>query len=191
MPKMIVIAGPPGGGKSTVFSSAYFAEIRLPYFNIDERCKALHGSSHAIPAAIRVRANEDLRAFCEENLARQAGFAFETTLRADFAIRAAEHAKRAGFTTEMHYLAAPVEIHVQRVTARALAGGHSASEPRLRQMYADSMHNLVRALKTFDHSQLHDTTDVPEPQAAVVNGLVSVSVSQPAPWILQVLAKLT
>lgn len=33
------------------------------------RCKALHGSSRAIPAAIRVRANQDLRAFCEENLA--------------------------------------------------------------------------------------------------------------------------
>lgn len=57
-------------------------------------------------------------------------------------------------------------------------------------MYAGSMDNLIRALKTFDHSQIYDTADVPEAHAAVVNGVVSVMVSAPAAWIMQALAKL-
>ena len=86
MPRMIVVAGPPGGGKSTQLGPDYFLAQRIPYFNIDDRCKELHGSSKGIPVHIRNQANADLRQFCTANFTAQATFAYETTLRKPFAI---------------------------------------------------------------------------------------------------------
>ncbi len=120
MAKMIVVAGPPGGGKSTALGARYFSALQIPYFNIDERCKQLHGSAQKISPQIRQRANEELRTFCEEHIRGRRTFAFETTLRVDFAIRIAPEARAAGIDTEMHYMAGPVETHIERVTARAL-----------------------------------------------------------------------
>jgi predicted ABC-type ATPase len=156
MATLIVVAGPPGGGKSTALGVPYFLNLGIPYFNIDERCRQLHGSARKIPPNIRQQANNDLRTFCEEHILGGQSFAFETTLRADFAIRTALDARTAGFETEMHYVAAPVETHIERVTARAVAGGHAASEPRLREMYASSMSNLPKAMDAFSHSFLYD-----------------------------------
>jgi predicted ABC-type ATPase len=158
MAKMIVVAGPPGGGKSTAFGARYFSNLKIPYFNIDERCKQLHGSAQKIPPQIRRQANEELRTFCEEHIRRRQTFGFETTLRADFAIRTSRDAQAAGLETEMHYVAAPVETHIERVTARAVAGGHAASEPRLREMYAASMNNLPEAAIAFDRSFVYDAS---------------------------------
>jgi dephospho-CoA kinase len=56
MAKMIVVAGPPGGGKSTALGARYFSALQIPYFNIDERCKQLHGSAQKISPQIRQRA---------------------------------------------------------------------------------------------------------------------------------------
>ena len=88
----------------------------------------------------------------------QRTFAFETTLRQDFAIRMAQEAKATGFDTDLHFIAAPVEVHIERVTGRALAGGHAASEPRLREMYAASMNNLPLAIAAFDYCSIYDST---------------------------------
>ena len=159
MPTMTVVAGPPGGGKSTFLGTGYFTKRSTPYFNIDERCKQLHGTSRQIPQSVRQQANEELRGFCAEHLRAEQCFAFETTLRQDFAIRQARTAREAAFETEMLSIAAPVELHVKRVTARALSGGHAASEPRLREMYAASMNNLPAAIAEFDRCVVYDSTD--------------------------------
>lgn len=155
MAHMIVVAGPPGGGKSSVMGLDYFSKRNVSYFNIDERCKQLHGSAQRIPLEIRKRANEDLRQFCAANISGMRTFGFETT---DFAIRTARDARAAGLATEMHYIAAPIEIHIERVTARALAGGHAASEPRLREIYATSMKNLPYAMDAFDGTFVYDSS---------------------------------
>lgn len=75
----------------------------------------------------------------------QQSFAFETTPRQDFAIGMCSLAWDSGFDTQLHYIAAPIGLHVARVTARALAGGHAASEQRLREMHAAGMGNLTCA----------------------------------------------
>jgi predicted ABC-type ATPase len=184
MAQMIVVAGPPGGGKSSVMGSHYFSELGAPYFNIDERCKQLHGSAQGIPLEIRQRANEELREFCEVNIRGMQTFGFETTLRADFAIRTARDARSLGLATEMHYIAAHVETHIDRVTARALAGGHAASEPRLREMYAASMRNLPYAMDTFDHTFVyHSGSQKPVLQLEIQHGQIVLAETPLASWI--------
>jgi predicted ABC-type ATPase len=84
----------------------------------------------------------------------------------------------------MHYIAARVEIHVERVTARALAGGHAASEPRLREMYASSMNNLPEALDTFDHSFVYDSGGhKPILQLEIERGQIVLAETPLASWI--------
>lgn len=160
---MIVVAGPPGGGKSTLLGRDYYSERGIPYFNIDERCKELNGaSSQKIPLPIRNRANQELRLFCLEHFQNRQTFAFETTLRAPFAIEQTGLAQAANFEAELHFVAAPVQKHVDRVIARAASGGHGASERTVRTMYEDSLRNLPGALRAFDHSYLYDSgTDTP------------------------------
>ena len=103
MPRMIVVAGPPGGGKSTQLGADYFRLQQIPYFNIDDRCKKLHGSSKGIPLHIRNRANAELRHFCKDHFVAQMTFAYETTLRAPFAIEQSGLARAAAFQTELHF----------------------------------------------------------------------------------------
>ena len=141
---MIVIGGPSGGGKSTAFPAADFAAVAIPYFNLDACCQELNGgSAQRIAQEIRGEANRRLRGFCLEHIAARTSFAFETTLRHDFALSVVREAKAVGFTTDLYLVVLDsVERHVQRVTARARAGGPQ----RARVVAARHLHAQDRAL---------------------------------------------
>ena len=58
---MVVVAGPPGSGKSSIFLVASFS---IPYFNADDRAAELNGGSYGgILKTIRAIANRDFEAF--------------------------------------------------------------------------------------------------------------------------------
>lgn len=79
MPRMIVIAGPPGGGKSTAFPASSF---EVESFDADDRAAELNaGSYRAIPPEIRENVNAAFDAFIAEKIRTKRSFAFETTLR--------------------------------------------------------------------------------------------------------------
>jgi len=55
---MIVVAGPPGGGKSTAFPVSTFG---VAFFNADDRAAALQGGAYTgISRQIRLQANREL-----------------------------------------------------------------------------------------------------------------------------------
>ena len=188
---MTVVAGPPGGGKSSDFRAGLFARRNIPYFNIDERIKQMHGSWRRVPAEVRAMANHELRAFCERQLARRESFAFETTLRQDFAIRMAHLARAEGFETELRFVAlAGADMHVERVIARSHLGGHSAPEDWVRQAYADSLANLPAAILAFDRAYFYDNADRLRLQAEIDSGTIVYSSPPLAPWLVRAMATL-
>jgi predicted ABC-type ATPase len=74
---MVVVAGPAGSGKSRHFPVDSFG---CDGFNVDVRAAALDGgSSHAIPRALRLRAQKECEAFVLDHIARGESFAVETT----------------------------------------------------------------------------------------------------------------
>ena len=140
-PKMIVVAGPPGSGKSVAFPVDSFG---VDSFNADDRSAQLNnGSYQGIPLEIRAIVNKEFEAFVEDHIRNHKSFAIETTLRSDITFRQAGQARAEGFEIQMRYIALTASQNLKRVIARALAGGHSAPADQLQKIHEASLKNLA------------------------------------------------
>jgi len=99
---MVVVAGPPGSGKTTAFP---LGALGIDAFNIDDRCAQYIGSYQAIPKQVRAAVARQCEQFVAEHIADGRSFAVETTLRTVAAVRQAEVARKRGFRAEMRFLA--------------------------------------------------------------------------------------
>jgi len=142
---MFIVAGPPGGGKSSFFALSGFADH---VFNADDRAAELNaGSYQNIPTAVRATVNREFESFVRGSIRSGASFALETTLRSTITFEQAKLARENGFRITMFYVALDsVERHIERVMRRAARGGHSASESTLRRIHASSLGNLPASL---------------------------------------------
>jgi predicted ABC-type ATPase len=99
---MIVVAGPPGSGKTRYFP---VTALGVDGINIDDRCAQILGSYRAIPRDVRRAVAKECERFVLDHIKRRVSFAVETTLRTKAAIEQAELARKSGFATEMHFVA--------------------------------------------------------------------------------------
>lgn len=183
-PQMIVVAGPPGAGKSTAFPVSSFG---IDHFNIDDQCRRLHGSYWGIPKETRIVVSRRCEEFVNTAIDERRSFAVETTLRTDIATRQAARANANGFRTILFFLAAnSPDIHVSRVRRRAWGGGHSSPPNEIEATYQASILNLSAALSIFQVVDCFDTTDLeksPRWVASIRAGkVVSRATSIPA-WV--------
>lgn len=164
---MIVVAGPPGSGKSTAFPVSGFG---VAFFNADDHAAALNNGSYAgIPRQVRQKVNRDYEEFVKNQVNQRESFAIETTLRSQVTFEQARQARSAGFRIEMRYLALNgFSLHLERVRARADAGGHSASETTLRRIHESSLGNLPRAVEEVDELWIYDNTNLGGPPRLVM-----------------------
>jgi predicted ABC-type ATPase len=188
---MVVVAGPPGSGKSTLFRPD---EQSLAYFNADERARELNrGSGHKISPEIRGVVNRELESFIVSHIHDRRSFSYETTLRTTITLEQARLAKAHGFQTSMEYVAlSSVEESMNRVRKRAERGGHSAPPERIREIYAASLKNLPRALAEFDYVAVFDNTDIenrqgPELILETLNGGLLTVAQQVPEWVANAL----
>lgn len=188
-PRMIVIAGPPGSGKSTLYPLSSFG---VAFFNADDRAAELNSGSYVgIPGSVRQIVNQEFQSFVLQSIQRRATFAIETTLRSQITFEQAHLAKRAGFLIEMRFLALQdFSMHLERVKARADAGGHSASEKTLRRIYDASLRNLRRAIDEFDTVWVYDNTSIDASHPLVLEaceGEIQFLADPPPRWLIEAL----
>jgi len=186
---MIVVAGPPGSGKSSIFPVSSFG---VSCFNADDRAAELNGGSYVgIPKSVRQAVNREFEAFVFDRIERRTSFAIETTLRSSVTFEQATLAKAVGFATEMRYLALrDFGMHIERVKARADAGGHSASETTLLETYRSSLANLPKAIAEMDDLWVYDNSPVGGPPRLVLEserGVVRFLADDPPSWLITAL----
>ena len=156
-PRMVIVAGPPGSGKSAAFPVNSFG---IDYFNADDRAAQLNNASYqGISLEIRAAVNKEFERFVEEHIQQHKSFAVETTLRSDITFRQAHQARAEGFEIHMRYIAlSDFSQNLTRVTARARAGGHSAPADQLRRIHDASLANLPRAIREADELRVYDNS---------------------------------
>ena len=187
---MIIVAGPPGGGKSSHFP---VKNVGVDWFNSDDRAAELNaGSYQNVPTHVRSASGQQLQQFIDSHIAARQSFAFENAVRTDTGFQRIRRAKETGFQVLMDYIAAgPVEEHIRRVMNRAALGGHSASERKLRDIYQHSMKHLVTAfeenrrqridlLRVFDNSESFRR---PRLVLSIVRGVPGSMASEVPAWL--------
>lgn len=186
-PRMIVVAGPPGSGKTTALPTHTFG---TDAFNIDDRCAALNGSYVSIGAPLRARVGRECEAFIDNHIRAKRSFAVETTLRTRSAVDQARDARAAGFETVMYFLCpSSPDTAFERVRSRANGGGHGAREEIIRGTYAASLRNIGEAIETFEVVRLFDSSRHGQPpfQAAIArNGKLTILDAATPAWLAAV-----
>jgi len=122
-----------------------------------------------------------------DQIGKRESFAIETTLRSQTTFEQARLAKAAGFRVAVRYLAlADFAMHLERVKARADAGGHSASESALRQIHNSSLSHLPRAVEEADQLWVYDNSKVSGPPRLVLEaggGRIAFLDEPPPKWL--------
>jgi predicted ABC-type ATPase len=188
-PRMIVVAGPPGSGKSTRFP---LSSLAPDFFNADDRAAELNnGYYRKISKDIRAQVNLEFEKWILDHIVAKTSFAFETTLRSSITFDQARRAREHGFWTSMHFVCAgSVNESVRRVMERSYRGGHSASERLIRDIYDRSTRNLLTALSFAESAievlRIYDNSRFDGRMIRAIemrSGRVVYLASQISPWL--------
>jgi predicted ABC-type ATPase/Flp pilus assembly protein TadD len=186
---MIVVAGPPGSGKSSLFPAA---GTGLDSFNADDSAAESNaGSYQNITPEMRIQAAKKLERFIANHVHGRRSFAYETALRTDITFRQADEARAAGFLTVLAFVALDdVELNISRVAVRADRGGHSAPAEEIRRIHSASMKNLGRAIQEFDQVYVFDNSrhdSGPDLVLEAIDGTISFLPDAAPAWLLEIL----
>ena len=163
-PRIYVLAGVNGGGKSSIGGAA-FRESGADYYNPDEVARELMAQRPELTAAeANAVAWRTGRALLERAIREHLDLAFETTLGGNTIPRLLLEAARAGSEVRVWYvgLQSP-ELHIERVAARVRHGGHAIPEEIIRQRYDRSRLNLVQLLPSLAALRVYDNSDQADP----------------------------
>ena len=165
-PRIYVLAGVNGGGKSSIGGAA-LRDSGAKYYNPDETARALMA---ARPGLTLAEANAEAwrigRTLLERAIQEHLDFSFETTLGGNTVARLLEEAAKSGIDVVVWYvgLESP-ELHIERVAARVRRGGHAIPEDVIRKRYERSRLNLIQLLPSLAALRVYDNSRHAEPEA--------------------------
>ena len=141
MPKLFIISGCNGAGKTTASYTILPDMLKCSNFvNADEIARGL---SPFDPESASIQAGRIMLTRVEELLANRQDFAIETTLATRTYINLIRRAQKSGYTVTLLYfwLNMP-SLAIERVKLRVESGGHNVSEERIRRRYDMGIKNL-------------------------------------------------
>lgn len=165
-PRIYVLAGVNGAGKSTIGGAAFRA-FGGDYYNPDEAARRIMKDQPGLKQAeANSRAWHAGRVLLEKAIAGKLDFAFETTLGAATLPRLLAQAAAEGIEVRVWYvgLSTP-ELHIARVRARVARGGHAIPEQTIRRRFEHSRLNLIRLLPVLAALRVYDNSAPADPAA--------------------------
>lgn len=165
-PVIYVLAGVNGAGKSSI-GGHLLTRAGLGWFNPDQFAREWRAASGCSVTEANATAWQEgmrrLAAACE----RDQSYAFETTLGGrSVPARLIDAARTHDVLVWYCGLASP-ELHLARIRARVVAGGHDIPEAKVRERWAASVSNLIALLPHLSQARLFDNSATVAPGEAV------------------------
>jgi predicted ABC-type ATPase len=193
-PRVLLVAGPNGSGKTTITERGLAHEWfeGCTYINPDLIARDEFGDWNS-PTAVIQAANmaQTRREQCLEN---QASLAFESVFsgvdKVDFLLKA----KRCGYFTRVFFVATTdPTINAARVARRVMQGGHDVPISKIISRYFRSIANCAMVARHVDRLYLYDNS-VEDAEATLVlraaNGQVVRAYQEPPVWMRPIVASL-
>lgn len=161
MPNLYIIAGCNGAGKTTASYSVLPDMLDCREFvNADEVARGL---SPFQPDKVAIEAGRIMLNRIKELMAQKVDFAFETTLSTRSYRNLIKDAQLNGyFVTLVYFWLNSVDLAIERVSRRVLAGGHSIPEDTIRRRYSSGIQNLSKIyLPICDYWVIFDNSEHP------------------------------
>ena len=152
-PKLTVIGGANGAGKSTI--AAIGIQRGHVMINPDNIARQLGGYTQSNNfKAMRIAMTN-----IKENIAQKNSFAFETTLSSKNIASIVDSAKKQGFTTSLVYVGIDSKtLNVNRVADRVKKGGHDVPVADITRRHDRSMANLPKIFDKVHNVKIVDNT---------------------------------
>lgn len=150
-PKLYIIAGPNGSGKTTFVLRflPYYAEC-INFVNADLIASGLSPFSPEIAA---IKAGKLMLDEIDTFRKKRVDFAFETTLSGKTYLSLLKGMKATGYEIHIYFLwLHSVDLALERVAQRVAAGGHDVPENTVRRRFDRGLHNLVHRYWPFADS---------------------------------------
>ncbi len=161
MPRLYIISGPNGSGKTTASYSVLPELLDCSEFvNSDEFAKHL---SPFAPESAYITASRLMLRKVQYLFDRREDFCIETTLATRSLLKMARSAQRKGYyVTVLYFWLHSPDIAIARVAARVQAGGHDIPEETIRRRYQMGLNYLFHSyMPTCDKWILADNSNPP------------------------------
>jgi predicted ABC-type ATPase len=156
-PVLYVLAGVNGAGKSSI--GGYLLEkAGLTWFNPDTFARHLITTTSCDQERANAQAWEEGMRRLENALAEGRNYAFETTLGGTTVAAKVLQATRTHDVLMWFCGLASPELHIARVKARVVAGGHDIPDAKIRERYPRALLNLIRLMPHLAHLQVYDNS---------------------------------
>lgn len=157
-PKIYIIAGPNGSGKTT-FALEFlpnYTDCRT-FINADTIARGLAGFS---PDAVALKAGRILLEQIETYTSKKIDFAFETTLSGTNYLLRLTNLKKKGYVIHLFFLWIPdVSLSLARIASRIKMGGHAIAEKVVRRRFHKGIKNFLgRYRRVLDSWMLFDNS---------------------------------
>lgn len=187
MKRLVVYAGANGAGKSTLRADGD-DPVTLE-IDPDRIAREIDPTD---PRAVDFAAGKEALRRFDQALAAGVSLSLETTLTGRTMLARMQAARDAGYEVTLRYVAvATSDVNIERVTARAAAGGHWIEPDVVRRRVAGSLENLPAAIAIAHRAVLLDNSGpVHRRVLDVERGRVLHQAPDPPAWLAERLPRI-